>query len=61
MCQKKSYPDRWVAILELANLQSKSEFRPKTEKRTYWCRSCQAYHLTSMELKSIRRRRKVRP
>lgn len=45
---KVRYPDHLAAKLALARTgKHRHTRRPKDETRTYWCRHCRGWHLTS--------------
>lgn len=47
---KVRYLDRIAAQLALADIQRQDRTsRPKGEKRAYYCKACQGWHLTSRE------------
>lgn len=49
-CRKYRYRDELSAKMALAKVQWRdSPRRPKAEKRAYYCKTCRAFHLTSLE------------
>lgn len=48
-CAKQRFRTKLDAKLALAKIQAKDKsWRPKMEKRFYWCQPCSGWHLTSM-------------
>lgn len=47
-CNKKKY-DRIGAMIALANTKSEYASTKRNEKRYYYCKECNAYHLTSKD------------
>lgn len=48
ICKKRRY-DRIGAMYALANIKSPFSSMKRNEKRYYYCKSCNAYHLTSKD------------
>jgi hypothetical protein len=50
-CKKRKYRDEIAAKLVMADTARKDHRREKNEIRTYYCRYCRGYHLTSQPFK----------
>lgn len=53
MCKKRRF-DKIGAMMALANNDRRKKLAQRKERRMYFCRECNAYHLTSRVLRQNR-------